>query len=136
MKSTKEFKNTIERHLKELANKDEQFAEKLENEKKNIDDCITYILNQVKESGCNGFTDQEIFGMAIHYYDEDNIKPGGKINANVVVNHHVELSEEDIEKAKQEAKEKVIAEEKERLRAKPKKEKKLEQVEPTLFDDI
>ena len=35
---------------------------------KNIDNCITYILNQVKKSGCCGFSDDEIFGMALHYY--------------------------------------------------------------------
>ncbi|MBP9481471.1 MAG: hypothetical protein KBF15_08460, partial [Parabacteroides sp.] len=35
---------------------------------KNIDDCVTYILNEVKKSGCNGFADDEIYSMAVHYY--------------------------------------------------------------------
>ena len=34
---------------------------------KNIDECVTHILNYVQKSGCNGFTDGEIFGQAIHY---------------------------------------------------------------------
>ena len=44
------------------------FAKSFSNPAKNIDDCVTYILNYVKNSGCNGFTDGEIFGQAIHYY--------------------------------------------------------------------
>lgn len=136
MKSTESFKNVIQTHLDNLGKSDEQFAKKLNNKKKSIDDCVTYILNQVKASGCNGFADEEIFGMAMHYYDEENIKVGSKVKANVVVNHKIELSPEEIDKAKKEAKEQVISEEKERLRAKPKKSKKdtKTDVEPTLFD--
>ena len=37
---------------------------------KNMDECVTHILNYVQKSGCNGFTDGEIFGQAIHYYEE------------------------------------------------------------------
>ncbi|MEG1543944.1 MAG: PcfK-like family protein, partial [Tannerellaceae bacterium] len=69
---------------------DELFAPVYAKENKNIDDCITYILNQVQKSGCNGFSDDEIFGMAIHYYQEDDIDPGKAIWAKVVINHSVE----------------------------------------------
>lgn len=135
MKTTDSFKNTIESHLKNVASEDSAFAEKLENPNKNIDDCITYILNQVQQSGCNGFEDQEIYGMALHYYDEENVKPGGNIDANVVVNHKVELTAEEIETARKEAKDKIIAEEMNRIRKKPAKSKNDKtEVEPTLFD--
>lgn len=134
MKTTDNFKKVIEDHLQQLASKDELFAGTLKKEKKNIDDCITYILNQVKASGCTGFTDEEIFGMAVHYYDEDDIKPRTKIEAKVVVNHRVELSEKEIEEAKQKALDDVVAEEKEKLRKKPKTAKKKDVPEsPTLF---
>ncbi len=43
--------------------------------------------------------------MAVHYYDEDDVTIGEPINGQVVVNHHIELTEEE----KQEAKEKAIA---------------------------
>jgi hypothetical protein len=33
-----------------------------------IENVVTYILNQVKESGCIGFADEEIYGMALHFY--------------------------------------------------------------------
>ncbi len=49
---------------------DELFAAKYDNPDKNIDDCVTYILNWVQKSGCNGFCDDEIYGQAIHYYEE------------------------------------------------------------------
>jgi hypothetical protein len=29
-----------------------------------------------RKSSCNGFADDEIFRMAIHYYDEDTIEVG------------------------------------------------------------
>jgi hypothetical protein len=115
MKTTTAFKETIEQHLQEVASKDELFAKTLKKENKNIHDCITYILNQVKSSGCNGFADSEIFNMAIHYYDEDDLKPGKKIDAKVVVNHTVEITEQDKAHAKKIALEKLIEEEKAKL---------------------
>lgn len=76
MKGTEQFKIVIQNHLNNLASSDQLFAETLKKTNKNIDDCITYIFNQVKASGCNGFADEEVFGMAVHYYDEDDIKVG------------------------------------------------------------
>ena len=50
---------------------------------------------------CDGFEDDEIFGMATHYYDEEEIEVGKPINCQVVVNHTVELTEEEKEQARQ-----------------------------------
>lgn len=134
MKSTDAFKNTISKHLQDLAAKDELFAATFKKENKNIDDCCTYILNQVKASGCNGFSDDEIFGMAVHFYDEDNLKPGAKISGNVVVNHKVALSKEDVAAAKKEAINKVMADEASRLKKNPaKKEPVKESKQASLF---
>jgi hypothetical protein len=129
MKSTDAFKNTIQAHLDGRAEADPLFAETLKKENKNIEDCCTYILNQVKNSGCNGFEDSEIFGMAVHYYDEDDIKPGAKITANVVVNHTVQLTPEEIEEAKKKAFDSVVAQEQTRLTTKKKPEAKKESKE-------
>ena len=85
MKTTDHFKNTIKAYLDQRAESDLLFSFKYSAPKKNIDDCINYILNQVQKSGCNGFADDEIFGMAVHYYDEDNIETGKPMNAHVVV---------------------------------------------------
>ncbi|MBB1150256.1 PcfK-like family protein [Myroides sp. NP-2] len=91
MKASNTFTNIIKSHLDNRAKNDTLFATTYAKENKNIDDCITYILNQVKESGCNGFADDEIFSMAVHYYDEDDIKIGKKISCKVVVNHKEEV---------------------------------------------
>lgn len=90
MKGTDNFKQVIEEYVNNFAITNASFAEKLSNESKNIDDCITYILNKVKVSGCNGFADDEIFGMAIHYYEEQNVEVGKPIDTMVVVNRIME----------------------------------------------
>lgn len=87
MKGTEQFEKVIHDHLSGIAIQDRNFEKKFNDPSKNIKDCITYILNTVQKSGCNGFADEEIFGMAIHYYDEEKIEVGKPINSKVVVNH-------------------------------------------------
>lgn len=103
MNATTHFKRTIEAYLAQRAAEDTLFAATYKKPNKNIDDCITFILNEVRKSGCNGFTDGEIFSMAVHFYDEDNIEVGEPINARVVVNHTVELTPEEKEEARKQA---------------------------------
>ena len=81
MKGTDHFKKTILMYLEQRAEEDQLFAKSFSNPAKNIDDCVTYILNYVKNSGCNGFTDGEIFGQAIHYYEENEIEVGKPWNS-------------------------------------------------------
>ena len=95
MKGTDHFKKTILMYLEQRAEEDQLFAKSFSNPAKNIDDCVTYILNYVKNSGCNGFTDGEIFGQAIHYYEENEIEVGKPMNCQVAVNHIVELTAEE-----------------------------------------
>lgn len=87
MKGTEHFKRTIQMYLEQRAAEDALFAKNYRNPAKNIDDCVTYILNYVQRSGCNGFTDGEIYGQAVHYYDENEIEVGKPIQCQVVVNH-------------------------------------------------
>lgn len=87
MKATDTFKNTINDHLQALANIDPLFAETLNKPNKSLDECINYIFTTVKASGCDGFADSEIYGMAVHYYDEDDIKGVSAVKGRVVVNH-------------------------------------------------
>lgn len=104
MQSTKAFKDTIKLYLDNRAEQDSLFAQNYQKENKSIDECINYILTQVQKSGCCGFADEEIFGMAVHYFDEDDIKDIKDISCRVVVNHAVEFTEEE----KAEAREKAI----------------------------
>lgn len=110
MKASNHFIRTILTYLELRAESDSLFAESFTKENKNIDDCITYILNEVQKSGCMGFADDEIYSMAVHYYDEDDIEVGKPMNGKIVVNHVVELSEEEKEQAKQDAIQKAMNE--------------------------
>lgn len=65
MKGTEHFKRTIKEYLDGKARTDELFAVSYAKENKNLDDCITFILNQVKASGCCGMTDDEVWSLAI-----------------------------------------------------------------------
>lgn len=103
MKVSIHFKNEIQTYLEQRAEYDELFARSYRNPLKNIEDCLTYILNYVQKSGCAGFSDDEIFGQAVHYYDEANIEIGKPIDCKVVVNHHVELTAEEKEQARKDA---------------------------------
>ena len=107
-KGTETFKKTIQQYLEKRAEEDSLFAETLKKENKSIDECVNYILSEVQKSGCNGFADEEIFGMAMHYYDEDDVKPGSAKLMKVVVNHHVELTEEEKAIAKEKAMELAV----------------------------
>lgn len=127
-KATDIFKRTIQTYLVKRAASDELFAEKYANPDKTVDDCVTYILNTVQKSGCNGFADEEIFGMATHYYDETNIEIGKPMNCQVSVNHVVELTEEEKEQARKDAIQKAQNEAYNKLKQ-PKKKTTVKQTE-------
>lgn len=141
MKVSEALKRTIKSYLDKRAEEDNLFAQSYAKPEKNIDECCNFILQQVQKSGCNGFEDDEIFGMAVHYYDEDNIKDIKPVNARVVVNHIVALTEEEKKEAHKEAVKKYEANElkkiedarKKRLEKKAEKATKQE-VQPSLFE--
>ena len=59
MKGTEHFTRTIAEYLNQRAMTDPLFAPNLMKPNKNIEECITYILNEVQKSGCNGFDDDD-----------------------------------------------------------------------------
>lgn len=128
------FKLTIQNYLENRVQTDELFAPRYANPKKNIDDCVTYILNQVKQSGCNGFTDDEIYSMALHYYDEDDINIGKPIKCQVVVNHTMQLTEAEKAEARRKAMQKAQDEAYSKMtKAKSKKKTEDNNLMPSLF---
>ena len=123
---TDHFKNSIQEYLNKKAETDEVPKGKLEHKDFSIDTCIDYILTTVQNSKVKGYTDDEVYQMAIHYLDEYqneefDIKDG--ISMQVVVNHTVQLTEEEIQEAKEEAKKKILDEAREKMTKKPKKKK-------------
>lgn len=95
------FFTAIESFIMQKMDANDLFAKKVCNPQKNLDDCITYILNTVQKSGYKGFADDEIYSMAVHYYEEENIEVGKLVNCQVVVNHQVELTPEEIAEMRQ-----------------------------------
>jgi len=115
MSGTEHFTRTISEYLNLRAATDPLFAPNLAKPHKNIEDCITYILKQVQQSGCNGFEDDEIYSMAVHYYDEDDLEVGSRVACHVVVNHTIVLTEEEKAEARKQAIQKYQAQELRRL---------------------
>ncbi|MDR0696300.1 MAG: PcfK-like family protein [Christensenellaceae bacterium] len=137
MKSTEIFKQTIQAYLEQHAASDELFAISYAKPDKSIDQCIIYILNTVQKSGCNGFADEEIYSMAVDFYDEDGIDAGKPFDCKAVVNHTIELTAEEKEEARMEAIRRVHEEYYSRLKQ-PQKKAKQPAInnQPNLFDNL
>lgn len=72
---SKNAKDVIKNYLDEMAKRDETFAKAYANEKKSMDKCFDYIVSTARKRGnavC--MTDDEVFGLAVHYYVEGDIK--------------------------------------------------------------
>ena len=80
MKGTMAFQDTIRTYLDNMAESDALFAVKYANPSKSLSECITYIICQVHKSGCNGFEDDEIFGMAVHWKTQARMTPAAKVD--------------------------------------------------------
>lgn len=60
---------------KHLMNRDDMRA-KLDNPNKSIDGMWAYIVSQAKKKAvknCAIISDEEVFGLAVHYYDEEDV---------------------------------------------------------------
>ena len=128
------FEQTIKDYLDNRATNDPLFRPFYEKEGKSIKECAKYIYGLVKESGRTGFNDEEVYGMAVHYYQED-LEVHNTPTPEVVINRKIELTEEQKEKIRQEALEQAIEQERRTLMAvKPKKKLTAEPKDlPTLF---
>lgn len=103
MKNSVAFENAIKKYLDEFAQNDVHFAQKYENPKKSISECCSFIASEVKKMGVCGLEDSEVYGLAVHYYDEEDVKVEPVGDYMVACNHHVELTEEQKEEARAEA---------------------------------
>ncbi len=124
------LKEAIQSYLDERAKADELFAVAYKKKNKSIDECCTYIMGEAKKRGnavC--MSDEEVFGLAVHYYDEDNIKinklPASvKASASVPEAKPVKLTEEDEKRAREEAIKRLAEEQYTLLKKKPSRSKK------------
>ncbi|MDE6497119.1 MAG: PcfK-like family protein, partial [Muribaculaceae bacterium] len=122
-------KNAIKSYLDRRAASDPLFATSYAKPGKNLDECFRYILGEARKRGsavC--MTDDEVFGLAVHYYDEDDIKIAPAPCNSVATTSHkpqpqVRFSEEELAAAREAALKRFEEEclEDERKRAKPRK---------------
>lgn len=97
-------KDVIKSHLDARAASDPLFAASYAKPKKNIDDCFRYILSEAQKRGnavC--MSDEEVFGLAVHYYDEDDIKIAQPAVSASVSHSHTKASAHKLSKAEKEA---------------------------------
>lgn len=104
----KTFKEAIKSYLDERAGTDELFAKSYAKENKNLDECCSYIMGEARKRGnAVAMSDTEVFGLAVHYYDEDDIKvnklPAAARAVASASSQSVKLTEEDKKKAREEA---------------------------------
>lgn len=81
MKELNDFEKAIKAYLDKRAAEDELFAKSYAKPNKSIEECCKYIEAEACDRVANksgaqsyGMTDEEVYGLAVHYYDEDDIK--------------------------------------------------------------
>lgn len=106
-------KDAIKGYLDAKAKDDVLFDEMYKKPAKSLDGCWAYIVNVAKKRGntvC--MTDDEVYGLAVHYYCEDDLKaePIPKsFDCKMGTSESVGLSEEEKKKLRREAEEEFKA---------------------------
>lgn len=145
-KAMEHFENAIREYLDARAKDDVKFAEKYSDKKKSIGECCRFILGEMRrlaKGGCYGATDAEVYGLAVHYYDEPDIKVEGEVRAEVVINRELTDEEKEAEKkAKEKRKEeckkkgqKIMKKADDKKKAEEQKRRKEEEGLLFLFDE-
>ena len=129
-KENNPVKNAIKAYLDRRAQEDTLFAAAYAKENKSFDECFDYIIGEARKRGNAVYmSDEEVFGMAVHYYDEDEIKVAPlpmneKVATGNTERSSIAISDKDKEKIKAQA----IREYKQQLKeAKEEKAKKREE---------
>ena len=72
------FETTIQTYLENRAKTDSLFAETYKKANKSIKECCKYIYSRARKLAAGGkavgIDDATVYGWAVHYYDEDDIK--------------------------------------------------------------
>lgn len=137
-KGTEQFQEAIKSYLDKRAQEDELFRAKYEATTRTIEDVCNYIICEVQKSGRCGFSDEEIYGIATHVIDEPSLEIGEHKPCSVVVNTHIELTDEEKAEQKAQALRRYQDEElrklQERNTRRAAKQQENKQPEPSLFD--
>lgn len=80
------FENIIKEYIETACKSDEVLAGKYEKSGKDITGCCKYIKSEAKKkakNGCAVIADAEVFGWAIHYFDEGMTAPKDEVACKV-----------------------------------------------------
>lgn len=137
------FEQALKTYLDQRAQDDPLFAQSYAKPKKSIQECARYCMQEARKlvkDNVAVMDNATVYGWAVHYYDEDNIKVTGnysQVHAEVSHTPKVELTEEEKAEAKKIAMERAIEEQRKQLHTKSKKAaqtKENEPVQTSLFD--
>lgn len=105
----KEFIKAIRKHLEGMMAADPEFRAKVEAKKSDWEGCANWVVAEVKKKYAKNsqavLTDEEVFGMAVHFFDEKDLTAPSKTdNCKVVVSRKDPLTEEEKRQLDEEAK--------------------------------
>ncbi len=94
------FEEVIKNFLEAKANEDEDFRIKYSDPKKNIKDCIQYILSEVKKNFCKeeqqvALTNDEVFLIALNYYENSEDIEIKNTEGSVIISEDIPLTVEE-----------------------------------------
>ena len=146
MKSNNTAILAMQKMLQERCIAEPSFAIKMANPSKSMEGAVNYLCSQIQKSGLCVVDDKEVLNILVHYFDENEIEDCGKVNCNIVVSKP-ELSEEDKEMLKEQARKEYKDEQLRQIRREnapkatpkptataPKKGAEIDTI-PNLFDD-
>lgn len=137
------FEQALKTYLDQRAQDDPLFAQSYAKPKKSIQECARYCMQEARKLVKDNVAvvdNATVYGWAVHYYDEDNIKVTGnysQVHAEVSHTPKVELTEQEKAEAKKIAMERAIEEQRKQLHTKYKKAAQTKENEPiqtSLFD--
>ena len=115
----------------------EDIHKNLEKENKSLNEMWNYVISEAKRCAvdqCAALDDETVFGWAVHYYDEDDIKVKPiKEKVNVVANKVIKKEEKE-EHKKEDLVEVEIKEVMKKAKKEPKKKKDVDENQISLFD--
>ena len=116
----------------------DDLKEKLENPKKSLKEMFDYIMSQAKQQasgGCACLSDDVVFGMAVHYYDEDDIK-FSKVSGTVATTSSTSSKNDEKDKEIKKLQEKIKKLEQKAEKKEEKPQKKKEKVSDKEMEQI
>ncbi len=97
------FEKIIKDYIESACKTDAVLAGKYEKSGKDIEGCCKYIKSEARkqaQNGCAAIKDEEVFGWAVHYFDEEMTAPKDSPRAEVKVKTAEEFKQEALNPAK------------------------------------